>query len=43
MSRAEIDWLDAYHAEVREMLSPHVAADTGAWLADATAPLRRGS
>src|SRR3984893_13162864 len=43
MSRAEIDWLDAYHAEVREMLPPHVAADASAWLAAATAPLRRGS
>jgi Xaa-Pro aminopeptidase len=43
MSRTEIDWLDAYHSEVREMLSPHVSDDTSAWLADATAPLRRGS
>ena len=34
---------DAYHAEVREKLSPHLAADTAAWLAEATAPLRRGA
>ena len=43
MEGAEIDWLNAYHAEVREKLSPHLAADTAAWLAEATAPLRRGS
>jgi Xaa-Pro aminopeptidase len=42
MDRAEIDWLDAYHAEVREKLAPHLGAATSAWLADATAPLRRG-
>ena len=27
-------------SEVREMLSRHVAGDTSAWLAEATAPLR---
>jgi Xaa-Pro aminopeptidase len=43
MDRTEIDWLDAYHAEVREKLSPHLAADTSAWLAEATASLRRGA
>jgi Xaa-Pro aminopeptidase len=42
MTESEIDWLNAYHAEVREKLSPHVAADTATWLTEATAPLRRG-
>src|SRR5215468_4131688 len=41
MTADEIDWLDAYHAEVREVLSPLVAADTRAWLSAATAPLGR--
>ena len=42
MTADEIDWLDAYHAEVRETLMPLVAADTRTWLAAATAPLGRG-
>jgi Xaa-Pro aminopeptidase len=42
MTPEEIDWLDAYHAEVRETLMPLVSADTRAWLAAATAPLARG-
>jgi Xaa-Pro aminopeptidase len=41
MTADEIDWLDAYHAEVREVLSPLVAAETRAWLSAATAPLGR--
>src|SRR5262252_3121904 len=41
MAAGEIDWFDAYHAEVREVLSPLVAADTRAWLSAATAPLGR--
>src|SRR5499425_1550458 len=41
MTADEIDWLDAYHAEVRETLMPLVADDTRAWLAAATAPLGR--
>jgi Xaa-Pro aminopeptidase len=43
MDGPEIDWLNAYHTQVREKLSPHLEADTSAWLAEATAPLRRGS
>ena len=35
----EIAWLDAYHARVRDELSPLVDDDTRAWLARATAPL----
>lgn len=38
MTAAEIAWLDAYHAEVREVLTPLVDADTAAWLAEATRP-----
>ncbi len=39
----EITWLDAYHAEVRTVLSPLLDDDTRAWLAAATAPLRRNA
>ena len=35
----EIAWLDAYHARVRETLTPLVDSDTARWLAAATAPL----
>jgi len=41
MTADEIDWFDAYHAEVREVLLPLVVADTRSWLGDATAPLGR--
>lgn len=41
MTAAEIAWLDAYHAEVREVLTPLVDADTAAWLVEATRPLPR--
>ena len=36
----EIAWLDAYHARVRDTLSPRVDADTKTWLAAATEPLK---
>ncbi len=39
VSEAERAWLDAYHARVRETLSPLVDADTAAWLETATRPL----
>jgi Xaa-Pro aminopeptidase len=39
MSAEEIAWLDAYHACVRETLSPLVDDETGAWLAAATRSL----
>jgi Xaa-Pro aminopeptidase len=35
----EIAWLDAYHARVRETISPLVDAETAQWLAAATAPI----
>ena len=38
----EIAWLDAYHARVRETLTPLVDAATAAWLAAATRPLVAG-
>ena len=41
MAADEIDWLDTYHAEVRETLMPLVADDTRIWLGTATAPLGR--
>ena len=37
----EIDWLDAYHARVRESLTPLVDPDTRHWLVAATAPIDR--
>jgi Xaa-Pro aminopeptidase len=36
---AEIAWVDAYHARVREVLGPLVD-DTALWLAAATQPIR---
>src|SRR5215831_7364859 len=41
MTPEEIDWLDSYHAEVRETLMTLVAEDTRPWLGAATAPLGR--
>jgi Xaa-Pro aminopeptidase len=35
----EVAWLDAYHARVREVLTPLVDADTALWLAAATQPV----
>jgi Xaa-Pro aminopeptidase len=35
----EIAWLNAYHARVREVISPLVDRDTATWLERATAPL----
>jgi Xaa-Pro aminopeptidase len=42
LSAAELAWLDAYHARVRERLAPLVDAETAAWLAAATAPITAG-
>jgi len=36
LTAAEIAWLNAYHARVRETLSPQVDAGTATWLAEAT-------
>jgi len=35
----EIAWVDAYHAKVREVVSPRLAGDDLAWLERETAPL----
>jgi Xaa-Pro aminopeptidase len=35
----EIDWLNAYHAEVRARLSPHVRGDARQWLETRTQAL----
>ncbi len=39
LTRFEVDWLNAYHARVRETLSPLVDAETRSWLAQATRPI----
>jgi Xaa-Pro aminopeptidase len=38
---AEIDWLDAYHACVREALTPLVDPETARWLAKVSRPIER--
>jgi Xaa-Pro aminopeptidase len=37
----EIDWLDAYHAEVCATLTPLVDPETARWLAEVTQPISR--
>ncbi len=39
LSPAEIAWLDAYHAETRHRLAPHVGPAARDWLVAATRPL----
>lgn len=39
LTAAEIAWLNAYHARVREALLPHLDAGTADWLTAATTPL----
>lgn len=39
LSREELSWLNAYHARVREVISPLVPDDTREWLAAETAPI----
>lgn len=41
LTPAELDWLDAYHRRVRDMLSPLLDPDTAAWLAAATESVQR--
>lgn len=36
LSEAERDWLNKYHARVRQTLTPHVPDDVAAWLKEAT-------
>lgn len=39
MSRSEIDWVNRYHAQVREQLAPHTEGAAKAWLEQRTRPL----
>lgn len=39
LSVGEREWLDAYHARVRKVLTPVVDGDTAVWLAAATRPI----
>jgi Xaa-Pro aminopeptidase len=39
ISKAELDWLNEYHARVRREVRPHVDDATKVWLDSATAPL----
>ena len=41
LSGDELDWLDGYHAEVRQRLSPLVEGDALAWLMARTDPVAR--
>ncbi|MCM1020925.1 MAG: aminopeptidase P family protein [Muribaculum sp.] len=41
MTDQEIEWLNKYHARVREELTPLLSADEAAWLANATQPLSK--
>jgi Xaa-Pro aminopeptidase len=42
LTPAEIEWLDRYHARVRDVLTPLVDDRTATWLATATRPLADG-
>lgn len=39
LSREERDWLDAYHARVREVIGPQISGAAKAWLDEVTAKL----
>jgi Xaa-Pro aminopeptidase len=39
LTAQEVAWLNAYHARVRETLTPLVDKDTAAWLQDVTRPI----
>lgn len=41
MSDTEIEWVNTYHATVRERLTPMLTPGQAQWLADKTAPLKR--
>lgn len=40
LNEQEIAWLDEYHQQVREILSPRVSGEARPWLIEATAPVR---
>ncbi len=39
LTRAELDWIDAYHRRVAEIVAPHAPASLHPWLAAACQPL----
>ena len=39
LTRDEVEWLDAYHAEVRERLGPLLDGDALEWLKARTEPV----
>lgn len=39
LNDAELNWLNAYHAEVQARVSPHVEPDVAAWLSEVCKPL----
>jgi Xaa-Pro aminopeptidase len=39
LTAEEVAWVDAYHAQVRALLSPRLAGEDLAWLERETAPL----
>ena len=41
MTDSEIEWVNAYHREVRERLTPLLTPEEAAWLAEKTQPLAR--
>lgn len=40
LTKAELDWLNAYHAKVRELMTPVLDEDERAWLVEATAEIQ---
>ena len=40
MTKKEIDWLNAYHAEVYEKIAPYLPSQEREWLREATALLK---
>ena len=41
LNDAELNWLNAYHAEVQAGVSPHVEPEVAEWLAEVCKPLVR--
>jgi Xaa-Pro aminopeptidase len=41
LSAPELDWLNAYHARVRDLIGPQLGPEDRAWLEHATAPIGR--
>lgn len=39
LGRMEVDWINRYHAEVKDKIAPMLSAQAAAWLDRATAPL----